>query len=82
MIASRQIVDDAPQLMSVVDSELRSRSPMIYIHPAKERNGNRVFVEGRYKAGDDVLLIDDLVTSGGGILETATFLRANAGLNV
>jgi orotate phosphoribosyltransferase/uridine monophosphate synthetase len=61
---------------------LRSRSPMIYIHPAKERNGNRVFVEGRYGAGDGVLLIDDLVTSGGGILETATFLRLNAGLIV
>jgi len=61
---------------------LRSRSPMIYIHPAKERNGNRVFVEGRYEAGDTVLLIDDLVTSGGGILETASFLRLNAGLKV
>lgn len=61
---------------------LRSRSPMIYIHPAKERNGNRVFVEGRYEAGESVLLIDDLVTSGGGVLETATFLRHNAGLKV
>lgn len=61
---------------------LRSRSPMIYIHPAKERNGNRVFVEGRHEAGDSVLLIDDLVTSGGGILETASFLRLNASLKV
>ena len=45
---------------------LRSRSPLIYVHPAKERNGNRVFVEGRYESGENVLLIDDLVTSGGG----------------
>lgn len=61
---------------------LRSRVPMVYVHPAKERNGNRVWVEGRYEPGETVLLIDDLVTSGGGIVETAAFLKANAGLNV
>lgn len=61
---------------------LRSRVPMVYVHPAKEHNGNRVFVEGRYEPGETVLLIDDLVTSGGGIIETADFLRANAGLIV
>jgi orotate phosphoribosyltransferase len=29
-----------------------------------------------------VLLIDDLVTSGGGVVETAEFLKQNAGLKV
>jgi len=61
---------------------LRSRVPMVYVHPAKERNGNRVWVEGRYERGETVLLIDDLVTSGGGIIETGAFLKANAGLAV
>ena len=61
---------------------LRSRMPMVYVHPAKEHNGNRVCVEGLYNAGEKVLLIDDLVTSGGGIIETAKFLRENAGLHV
>ncbi len=61
---------------------LRSRVPMVYIHPAKERNGSRVFVEGLYERGETVLLIDDLVTSGGGITETANFLKVNAGLHV
>jgi orotate phosphoribosyltransferase len=61
---------------------LRSQTPMVYVHPAKERNGNRVWVEGRYEAGERVLLLDDLVTSGGGIIETATFLRTNAELEV
>jgi orotate phosphoribosyltransferase/uridine monophosphate synthetase len=61
---------------------LRSQTPMVYVHPAKERNGNRVWVEGRYEEGERVLLLDDLVTSGGGIIETATFLRTNAGLEV
>jgi orotate phosphoribosyltransferase/uridine monophosphate synthetase len=61
---------------------LRTRVPMIYVHPAKERNGSRVYVEGVYEEGEHVLLIDDLVTSGGGIVETAEFLRQNAGLLV
>ncbi len=61
---------------------LRSQVPMVYVHPAKERNGNRVWVEGKYEEGERVLLLDDLVTSGGGIIETATFLRTNAGLEV
>ena len=61
---------------------LRSQVPMVYVHPAKERNGNRVWVEGKYEEGERVLLIDDLVTTGGGIAETATFLRTNAGLEV
>jgi len=61
---------------------LRSRVPMVYVHPAKESNGNRVWVEGRFEPGETVLLIDDLVTSGGGIVETAAFLKANANLHV
>jgi len=61
---------------------LRSTTPMIYVHPAKERNGSRVYVEGVYEQGEHVLLIDDLVTTGGGIVETAEFLRQNAGLRV
>jgi orotate phosphoribosyltransferase len=61
---------------------LRSRVPLIYVHPAKERNGSRVFVEGLYTPEETVLLIDDLVTSGGGIVETAEFLKANAALDV
>jgi orotate phosphoribosyltransferase/uridine monophosphate synthetase len=61
---------------------LRSRVPLIYVHPAKERNGSRVFVEGLYTPEETVLLIDDLVTSGGGIVETAEFLKINAALDV
>jgi orotate phosphoribosyltransferase len=61
---------------------LRSRVPLIYVHPAKERNGSRVFVEGLYTPEETVLLIDDLVTSGGGIVETGEFLKVNAALDV
>lgn len=61
---------------------LRSRVPMIYVHPAKERNGSRVYVEGQYSPEETVLLVDDLVTSGGGVVETAEFLKRNARLDV
>ena len=58
-----------------------SRTPLIYIHPAKEREGRREFVEGRYQRGQRVLVIDDLITSGGNVLETALALGM-AGLTV
>jgi len=61
---------------------LASKVPLVYIHPAKERNGARAFVEGRYERGETVLLVDDLITSGGNVIETATFLRVEAGLKV
>lgn len=61
---------------------LRSKVPMVYVHPAKEHNGSRVWVEGNYERGESVLLLDDLVTSGGGITQTAAFLSDNAGLHV
>src|SRR3970282_145085 len=61
---------------------LPTRVPLVYIHPAKERNGARAFVEGKHERGETVLLIDDLITSGGTVIETAAFLRAAAGLRV
>jgi len=61
---------------------LRSKIPMIYAHPSRERNGSGVFVEGRYERGETVLLIDDLITSGGNVIETAAFLQMQAGLKV
>jgi len=61
---------------------LASKVPLVYIHPAKERNGSRAFVEGKYERGESVLLLDDLITSGGAVIETAAFLEAEAGLLV
>ncbi len=61
---------------------LASKVPLIYIHPAKERNGARAYVEGKYERGETVLLVDDLITSGGNVIETAAFLKSEAGLTV
>lgn len=61
---------------------LASKVPLVYIHPAKERNGARAFVEGKFERGETVLLVDDLITTGGNVLETAAFLKLEAGLAV
>ncbi len=61
---------------------LTSKVPLVYIHPAKERNGARAFVEGKYERGETVLLVDDLITSGGNVIETGAFLQIEAGLKI
>jgi orotate phosphoribosyltransferase len=58
---------------------LTAKVPMIYLHPVKGDSGN--VIEGTYVPGQTVLIIDDLVTGGTSILETAEQLR-DAGLIV
>jgi orotate phosphoribosyltransferase/uridine monophosphate synthetase len=53
---------------------LLSGTPLIYLHPAKNGEGN--IIEGVYKAGQTVLIIDDLITGGRSILQTAARLEA------
>jgi orotate phosphoribosyltransferase len=55
--------------------------PMVYLHPSKDRDATTPFIEGAYERGETVLLIDDLVTGGGNIIETAATLGM-AGLKV
>jgi len=58
---------------------LLTNTPLIYLHPA--RNGQDEVIEGKYVPGVHVLIIDDLITHGTSVIETATRLRA-AGLKV
>jgi orotate phosphoribosyltransferase/uridine monophosphate synthetase len=51
---------------------------MIYVRPGGEKDQR---IEGRYEEGQTVLVIDDLITTGGSILETAGILQAH-GLKV
>lgn len=61
---------------------LTGKMPMIYIHPAKDRDASEPFIEGIYERGETVLLVDDLSTSGGNVIEHAAFLQMNAGLRI
>jgi orotate phosphoribosyltransferase len=52
---------------------LLSGTPLIYLHPAK--NGQGHIIEGTYSGGQTVLIIDDLITGGRSILQTAARLE-------
>ena len=52
---------------------LTTNTPMIYLHPT--RDGRRNVIEGNYVPGQTVLIIDDLITGGTSVVETAQELR-------
>src|SRR3990170_2536651 len=58
---------------------LTAKVPMIYLHPRKDDLGSDI--EGQHEPGQTALIIDDLITGGGSILETALQLE-EAGLAV
>lgn len=58
---------------------LISKIPLIYLHPSSSTREE--VIEGKYVPGQTVLIIDDLITHGTSIVETATRLR-DAGLFV
>lgn len=55
--------------------------PMIYPHPRANEHEVYAEIEGTYYPGQTVLLVDDLITGGTSIVETAAKLR-EAGLQV
>ena len=61
---------------------LRTKVPMIYIHPTRARDGTEMNIEGLNERGETVLIIDDLITSGGNVIETGAHLQMSAGLKV
>jgi uridine monophosphate synthetase len=55
---------------------LRTGIPLIYPRRETKSYGTRRQIEGEYNAGERVVLLDDLITSGGSKLETAEPLQA------
>ncbi len=58
---------------------LAARVPMIYLQPRSDRAGSDI--EGLYSPNQTALIIDDLITGGGSIFETAVTLE-EAGIRV
>jgi orotate phosphoribosyltransferase len=56
------------------------KKPFIYIRPTTRIHGRGRKVEGILSPGDRVLLIDDLITSGGSTLKAAEAVRAEGGV--
>ena len=55
---------------------LETNIPMIYARVRPEGTGKRG-IEGRFNIGDSALIIDDLITRGSSVLETAELLEEN-----
>ena len=55
---------------------LETNIPMIYARVRPEGTGKRG-IEGRFNMGDTALIIDDLITRGSSVLETAEMLEEN-----
>jgi uridine monophosphate synthetase len=60
---------------------LQTRDPLIYPRREVKSYGTRRQIEGEYQAGERVVLVDDLISSGGSKLEAAAPLQ-EAGLVV
>jgi orotate phosphoribosyltransferase len=56
------------------------KKPFIYVRPTERTHGRGRRVEGILSPGDRVLLIDDLITSGGSMLKGAEAVRAEGGV--
>lgn len=49
--------------------------PMIYVRSKAKEHGRKKLIEGVLEPNDNVIVIDDLVTSGGSVVETIKIIR-------
>lgn len=61
-------------LLLATACSLEASSPIIYARPQPQGTGPRG-IEGRYSTGTRAMIVDDLITGGTSILETAHFLN-------
>ena len=60
---------------------LESGIPLVFTRSASKAHGLQRQIEGLFEPGETVAIVEDLVTTGGSVLEVAEILR-NAGLSV
>ena len=63
---------------SVIAYQLRK--PLLYVRPGVRSHGRGRRIEGVLMPGDRVLLIDDLITTGGSLLTSANVIRTDGGV--
>lgn len=63
----------------VVAASLASGLPSIYVRAQKKEYGTAKRIEGRLEEGDGVMLVEDVCTTGGQVLEAAKVLEEAGG---
>lgn len=88
MIAARVPADAqrlaGPELGAVplaASAAMQCGKPCIFVRNQKKEYGSARQIEGVYNAGEKIVLIEDIVTSGGQVVEAAASLK-DAGLTV
>lgn len=54
----------------------REQLPLIYVRPQAKKHGRKNQIEGSFKKGDKVILIEDLINQGKSLLEAINVLQA------
>lgn len=55
----------------------KTEKPLIYVRKKGKKHGEEQKIEGELNAGEHVLVVDDLITTGGSILEAIDTLRTS-----
>ena len=61
---------------------LTNNKPLIYSRNKKKEYGTQKLVEGKYKAGQKVIIVDDVITTGGSLKEAIILARDELKLKV
>ena len=59
---------------------IKARKPLIYVRETPKLHGRMKMIEGVLNQGENVILIDDLVTTGKSILRAAKAIRESGGI--
>ena len=52
-----------------------TEKPLIYVRSAAKSHGRQNVIEGSYKAGQRVIVVEDLISTGGSVLEAVSQLK-------